>query len=193
MPPPSGWLWEILNMINLIPFEEKKQKVKDFYFRLIVVFFGMLAFCVFIISISLLPAYFISVTSKNLASTRLEAQKNEPVPSIDQGALAVMNDTINKMSLIGNAERNKYLVSQRVINEIVLLKMSDIKINQITYSNSTKDGKKVKIVGLAPSREELLLFRRALEDSPAFKSVDLPISNFVKGSNIEFYMNLIPS
>jgi Tfp pilus assembly protein PilN len=180
-------------MINLIPIEEKKRKVKDFYFRLAVVFFAMLGFCAFVASASLLPAYFISVASKNLAIARIEAQKREPVPSVDQGALATMENASNKMDLIEKAEKNKYLVSQKIINEILLLKMSDIKINRISYDYSSVGGKEVKITGLAPSREELLLFRRALEDSPAFKNVDLPISNFVKGSDIEFYLSLIPS
>jgi len=50
----------------------------------------------------------------------------------------------------------------------------------------------VSIEGIAPSREILLAFRRLLENDPLFKSVDLPISNFIKGSNIRFNLNLIP-
>ena len=61
------------------------------------------------------------------------------------------------------------------------------------YENDATKGKKVTVLGIAPSRELLLLFRRALEDDVAFKKVDLPISNFVKGSNIEFSLSLIPS
>jgi len=79
-----------------------------------------------------------------------------------------------------------------VINAILLKKRSDIKITQISYQNDTR-GRKIGVTGTAPSREVLLFFRLALESSPAFKSVDLPISNFVKGSNIQFYLNLIPS
>ena len=120
-------------------------------------------------------------------------QKLEPVPLIDQNSLAIMEDLDNKLGLIDNAEKNKYLISQKIINEIVLQKMPDIKINQISYDNSTAAGKKISIHGIASNRERLLLFRRALEDDIAFKKVDLPISNFVKGSNIEFSLNLIPS
>jgi Tfp pilus assembly protein PilN len=180
-------------MINLIPIEEKRKKVKDFYFRLVVVFFAMLGFSAFIAAVAILPVYFISFSNKNLANLKLEIQKQEPVPLVDEGSLSVMKDVSGELNIVENSEKNKYSVSQKIINEVVLLKMSDIKISQITYENSVIDGKKVKILGLAPSRERLLLFRRALEDSAAFKSVDLPISNFVKGSNIEFYLSLIPS
>lgn len=180
-------------MINLIPNEEKKKKVKDFYFRLVVVVFIILSFCIFAAAASLLPAYFLSLVNKNVISAKLETQKREIVPLIDQGSVQVMEDLSNKLELINNTEKNKYLISQKVINEIILQKMPDIQINQIAYDNSPPLGKKVNIRGIAPSRERLLLFRRALEDDINFKKVDLPISNFVKGSNIEFYLNLIPS
>jgi hypothetical protein len=180
-------------MINLIPNQEKKKKVKDFYFRLIVVFFMALGFSILIASISILPSYFLSSVNKNLINLKLEIQKNEPVPLIDQNSLTTMEDLNKKLNLIENAEKNQYLVSQRVINGIVLQKMSDIKINQISYEANLSGDKKISIRGIAPSRERLLLFRRALEDDVTFEKIDLPISNFVKGSNIEFYLNLTPS
>jgi len=120
-------------------------------------------------------------------------QKNEPVPLIDQNSLATIEGLNKKLSLIEKAEKNKYFVSQKIINEIILKKTSDIKIEQIFYENSISGGKKISIRGVSPSRERLLLFRRALEDDATFKKVDLPISNFVKGSNIEFSLTLIPS
>jgi hypothetical protein len=180
-------------MINLIPNQEKKRKVKDFYFRLGVVFLAILGFCIFIATLAILPSYFLSSVKKNLANERLEAQKNEPVPVVDQDSLKIMEELNWKLNLIESSEKNKYLVSEKIINEIILQKMSDIKINRINYEDNLASGKEINIHGIAPSRERLLLFRRALEDDVAFKKVDLPISNFIKGSNIEFYLSLIPS
>jgi len=180
-------------MINLIPNQEKKRKVKDFYFRLVVVCFFVLGFCFLVAFVSILPSYFLSSVNKNLVNKKLEMQKNEPVPLIDQNSLATIEGLNKKLSLIEKAEKNKYFVSQKIINEIILKKTSDIKIEQIFYENSISGGKKISIRGVSPSRERLLLFRRALEDDATFKKVDLPISNFVKGSNIEFSLTLIPS
>jgi Tfp pilus assembly protein PilN len=90
-------------------------------------------------------------------------------------------------------EAAKYLLSRSVINEIILNKMPDMKITQISYDSATKTGKTITLRGIAPSRERLLQFRKALEDDSAFKKVDLPISNFVKGSNISFSIGLLPS
>ncbi len=180
-------------MINLIPNQEKKKKIKDFYFRLGVVIFFMLGLSVFVAVLSIAPSYFLSSVLKNVAAKRLEAQKSEPVPAVDQDSLKIMEELDSKLRLIENSEKNTYLVSRYVINEIIVQKMSDIKINSISYKNDPISGKEINLHGIAPSRERLLLFRRALEDDVLFKKVDLPISNFIKGSNIEFYLKLIPS
>lgn len=180
-------------MINLIPNQEKKKKVKDFYFRLGVVFIAMLGVCVFIAALAITPSYFLSSIEKKLANEKLETQNGEPVPAADADSLKIMENLDAKLRLIEDSEKNSYPVSKKIISEIILQKMPDIKIARISYENDPISGKEVNIHGIAPSRERLLLFRRALEDDVAFKSVDLPISNFIKGSNIEFYLKLIPS
>jgi hypothetical protein len=179
-------------MINLIPNQEKKEMSKDFYFRLITVFFMMLGVSVFIAVILILPSYVISSEEKNFFDTKLEVQKNEPIPLPDQNTLTTIKDLKNKLNLIENAQKDKATFSQRVINEIILKKMPNIKITEISYENDSKKGELINISGKAPSREVLLTFRRALEDDPTFSKVNLPISNFIKGSNIRFNLSLSP-
>lgn len=179
-------------MINLIPNEEKKKKVKDFYFRFLVMFLVVLGFSVLIASVSILPAYFLSLAKKNLINAKLEIQKNEPVPPPSQETLDTIKDLNNKLNLIEKNKSNRYIISEKIINEIMLEKMPDIKITRINYENNIIKGKTISLNGTAGSREQLLLFRKALEDNVAFRKVDLPISNFVKGSNIQFYLSLTP-
>ncbi len=125
-------------------------------------------------------------------ATKLEDQKKQAIPAAGQNTLATISDLSAKLNLIETKEKDKYLVSQKVINEVVLRKMPDIRVTEFNYSTSSA-GSQIKIRGVAPSRERLLLFRKSLEDDVAFKQVDLPISHFVKGSNIQFDINLIPS
>ena len=179
-------------MINLIPIKEKKELIKNFYLRFLVVFFYMLIFSIIILFIVILPSYFISVAKISDAILKLEAQKKEPIPEVDQNTLALIKDVNTKLNLVENAETNKFEISQKVIKEIILNKMSDIKIDEFSFQNDQIKGKTISINGIAPSRERLLLFRQALEEDKTFSSVDLPISNFIKGSNIQFYLNLIP-
>ncbi|MEX2052079.1 MAG: hypothetical protein WD991_00065 [Candidatus Paceibacterota bacterium] len=180
-------------MINLIPNEEKKRMRRGFYYRLMVVLLLALASAVFISVVAITPSYFISSIKKNLAESRLENQSNEPVHLPDQATEKLIAELNHKLTIIENEKGNTFFVSERVVNEIVLKKLSDIKIHQIYYEDSPAGGKKITIRGVAPSRERLLRFRRALEDDSFFKQVDLPISNFVRGSNIQFSLSLIPS
>ena len=180
-------------MINLIPNEEKKQMSKDFYLRLATIFFTMLGISFLLAAILTLPSYYVSSAEKNLINDKLEAQKNEPGSLSDQNIIGAAKSLKSKLSLIENAQKSKTLFSEKVINEVMLKKMPNIKITEISYQRDPDAGEKINVSGTATSREVLLLFRRALEDDVAFSKVDLPISNFVKGSDIEFYLSLIPS
>ncbi|TSC77944.1 MAG: hypothetical protein G01um101424_78 [Parcubacteria group bacterium Gr01-1014_24] len=180
-------------MINLIPKEEKKKVIRDSYYKLVILFLVMLSTAILIAFVVILPSYFLSSVKNSIINVKLEMQKSEPMPPPDQQTLIVIKNLNNKLTLIENAENNKFTISRKVINAIVLKKMPDIKITDISYENDPLKGKKISIEGNAPSREVLLLFRLALENDNNFKQVDLPISNFVKGSNIQFYLSLIPS
>ena len=70
-------------MINLIPTEEKKEIKKEFYFRLLIVFFSMLVLVILVFLVAILPSYLISLENKISISRELEKQKNEIMPEID--------------------------------------------------------------------------------------------------------------
>lgn len=179
-------------MINLIPNQEKKKMIRGFYYRLTVLILTMLSLSLFIAICALLPSYFLSYSKKNISIQKLEAQKAKSTPLFDQETSMVIKDLSSKINLLENIKNNKFSVSEKIIKTIILKKVPSIKITQISYENNLPEGKKVSIRGTAPSREVLLLFRKALEGGPSFRSVDLPISNFVKGFNIQFYLSLIP-
>ncbi len=179
-------------MINLIPNQEKKKKVKDFYFRLTVVSFSLLSFVTLVALVAVLPAYFLSSVKKNLAESWLTEQSAEPIPPVSQNIQVIIDGLNQKLRVIESARESKYPVSLKVVSEIMAKKLPEIKITQILYEVSAGENKKVSVRGIAQGREQLLLFRRALEDGAAFQKVDLPISNFVKGSNISFSLTLVP-
>lgn len=180
-------------MINLIPNEEKKINHKDFYFRLATLVFFMLGISFLGASILILPSYYVSYLETNILMNKLDTQEEETGLMSDQNVLETIKDIKNKLTSLENAQNNKFVFSQKIINQIILKKIPKIKITEIIYQNDLTLNKKINIRGIASSREVLLLFRKALEDSPAFLKVDLPISNFVKGSDIKFYLSLIPS
>ena len=168
-------------MINLIPNEEKKTMVEGFYYRIAATFIIALGLTMVILFSILLPSYVLSVEKKNFINDKLSLQETEPVSSDDKEVTMFINNLDKKLSLFENTEKSKFVFSER-------------KISEISYVNNKDTGiMTVSISGTAPNRETLLSFRRALEDSAIFKNVDLPISNFVKGSNIKFSLNLTPA
>ena len=112
------------------------------------------------------------------------------MPKIDQDAQKAIGELNGKLDLIEKFINNKYIVSEKIISELVLKKTEGIKIRKISYVNDQSSGKKIIIGGIANDREALLLFRKSLESSENFKDIELPISNFVKGRDIDFTFDL---
>ena len=180
-------------MINLIPNEEKKRMTVDFYSRLLVLFLLMISLSLFVACVAILSAYIYSSVQVSSVNKKLQIQKEEPLPVPGEQSLATVKDVNNKLDIVEKAEKNKFLITDKVINAIIAEKTSDIKITQIQYQDDPIQGKKISILGIASSRETLLTFEDALKNDPVFKNVDLPISNFVKISNIQFDLSLMPS
>lgn len=177
-------------MINLIPNEEKKRMRKDFFLRLLIVLFFMLSFSFLIASVAVFPSLVLSYQNKILITKKLENEKNQKIPEVDEKAQNQVTELNEKLNLIEKAINNKYIFSEKVIDEILQRKIAGIKITKIFYQNDEFKGRIVTINGLANNREQLLLFRKSFEESTLFKDVNLPISNFVKDRNIQFNLNL---
>jgi len=180
-------------MINLIPNEEKKHMAHNFYYRLFILSLLMVSFAICFAIVAIIPSYIISEAKENFVNEKLIIQKGEPVPMLDQNTSLAIKDLDTKLSLVENLQVDKFVVTERVINQIIESKVFDIKISNISYENNPTTGKTISISGTAPSRERLLLFRQSLEGNKAFKQIDLPISNFVKNSDIQFSLRLRPS
>lgn len=177
-------------MINLIPKAEKKKIIKELLYKLVVLFLVVGTFSFFISSVVILPSYFLSSTKLNIVDAKLEAQKKETAPSLDNEVLDTIKTLDSELSLVEKFNKNRFSVSEKVINAIILKKTPGVHITNISYKNEP-NSKTVTVQGDAPSREALFAFRQALESNTTFKKVDLPISNFVKGSNIKFFLNLV--
>lgn len=181
-------------MLNLTPNQEKHKIKRDFYLRLLIVFFIVIGVAFITAAFSIAPYYFFSSQKKIFSEQKLEEQRKAPVPVFDEGTNKIIEDINLKLELLEAVNiENKFIVSQKVMNAIILKKMPDIKITSISYDNTIAKGKVLSVRGIAPSRDRLLLFRQALENDVNFQKIDLPISNFIKGTNIQFSLTLIPS
>ena len=124
-------------MINLIPIEKKKKNVVYFYYRFVVVIFFMLGISALIASFAILPSYIFSSMKKNIVNQKLEIQALEPIPKLDEQTLATLNSLNSQLDLIEKIKDSKYIVSQKVIEEVISRKVSGIKITHIFYENNS--------------------------------------------------------
>ena len=179
-------------MINITPKEEKIRLERDFYLRVAIFFLALLGVATIVACFAVLPSYITSLERKNFVNTQLEKQKNNNTPELDKTALGIAKDLDFKLKLMEKLQKNDYAFSSNVIDKVNAKKTNGIKITEISFDASGADKiKKIKVSGVAANREKLLEFRKLFEADSSFKSVDLPISNFIKGSNIQFYINLV--
>lgn len=179
-------------MINLIPVEEKARMNKDFYLRFLIVAFVMFGILFLMASVAIFPSYMLLIEKKSTINTKLKTQENEVVPEVDQKASNIIEDLNKKIETVTNSQSTRYDVSIKVVKEILYKKTLGIQITQIHYKADELEKKTVIINGIASNRERLLDFRKNLERDTMFSNVDLPISNFVNDSDIEFNLTLIP-
>ncbi len=65
-----------------------------------------------------------------------------------------------------------------------------IHITELSYTDQDATSGLLSVHGVAASREALVSFEKALQDSGSFSSVDLPVSNLAKDTNIDFTINV---
>lgn len=180
-------------MINLIPNEEKKKIRKDFYMRVVIVSFFVLGLSILVSNIMLIPALFYASLEKKLAQNHFDQNQNKLSLDLGENNKAIIENLENKINIVKKAKENNFLVSEKVINVLLNKKTEGIKINQISFTSDEAKGKIININGQALSREKLLFFKKNLEKDGNFKNIDLPISNFIKSTDIEFSLILIPA
>lgn len=180
-------------MINLIPKTEKKKKITDFYLRVLSVFLIMVGFSFLFASLALVPAFISNYYGNKTLKNNIKLQTEEPITENEKDTLDLIDELDKKITILENSQAERYSFSNRIINEILLKKGSNIKITEIVYQKDELGDQNIDVGGVASNREALLSFRRLLENNPSFKNVELPISNFVRGSNIRFSLRLVPN
>lgn len=152
----------------------------------------MLSFSLLVAMLAMVPAYF-STSLQVKASKEVLARQQNNTPSEEE--LKVVNQVKSleqKLDFVNTGNDNNYVFSEEILDSLLLKKTNRIKIDEILYESSQReDQRKVIVRGQATSRESLLDFRVSLERDPKWQEVDLPVSNFVQGANINFSLTLL--
>lgn len=172
-------------MANLLPILDKKIIRKEYRIRVAVVASLLISVLVFIAGVLLVPSYILSSFKFNSSSSQLEVEKkkiSDATEGVDPIRIA---KEVNEKLVVLEREGSLLPLSYDVATVVVGHKPSRVKINSIYYDRDMEEGR-VNIKGLSKDRETLLVFLQSLEAEEIFTSVELPISSFVEGQDIEF-------
>lgn len=178
-------------MINLTPNQEKKKLIKDFYMRLIIVFFFSLGIAILFSTLALVPAYILARQNINIEKKNMANIKQIQNSKIDEKTLSNIGKLNSRLTIIEKSKNKDFTISEKIVNDIILKKNSNIKIDKFNFEENIESGKTLKIEGLANTREKLLAYRKSFENDPRFSKVDLPITSFIKSTDIKFNLTLI--
>jgi len=176
-------------MANLLPVAEKKKIRKEYRIRLGIVAMFLFAGLVVVAIVLLTPSYILSSFKYSSAFSQLEIEKKK-ISDAAAGLDPIKEaKDINAKLIVLEREGSLMPLSYDIFTTIVGHKPQNVKINAIFYDRENMDGR-ISINGLSKDRETLLSFLKSLEGENMFDRVELPISSFVEGEDIEFSIRI---
>lgn len=176
-------------MANLLPLTEKKNIRREYRARIGIVFLLLLSTLIIIATISLIPLYISSSYKLNDILAQIEDEKQNSFREDDKQDPIKITQDANAKLLVLRKKDSILPLSSELTTIIVGYKPSDVKIDAILYDRGLSDGK-ITLNGIARNRETLLSFLKSLERESMFKKVNLPISSFVKETDIKFSIRI---
>lgn len=173
-------------MFNILSTEEKKKILTEYRLRLAVAVVFAVAILFLANLILLVPSYLITTSKYNDATNVLAELEGKPGTVVQEKNINAQISSVNKnINLFLSENTSSKLSPTSVISSILSIKGPSIKIYGFTYDTAPKQDKMV-ISGVSLDRESLALFVENLKKDPTFVSVDLPISSYVKSTNLDF-------
>ena len=180
-------------MINLLPHTQKKELERAYILRVVTLFILVAVSIMLCGLILLFPLYITSVSKRQTVEAQvaaLSSQKNTTKEELD----AIISDINTKLSVFADPT-TQFSFSKDVIIPLLAKQNAGISITTIGYLNNeaastntppTAPSKNITVSGVAKDRAALLLFENNLKQESTFTGVNVPISNFVYGSDINF-------
>lgn len=175
-------------MFNLLPDILKEKLKAEYKRRWLTVVFMFVIFLQVSFLIFLFPTWVLSLSKEQDITSNISAT-NRSTSSKDATPIAsIIADTNTKLNIINTAMEYQKVLP--LVNIIIGNKIPSIHIKRISYEFTDKSDTTINLGGLSDTREGLVSFVKNLESSRTFKSIDLPVSNFTKGKDIDFSLSM---
>lgn len=176
-------------MINLLPDNEKKAIDREYKLRHLIVILWACLFFIIATGLFMLPSYVLTLY-KGKASNSDIAKAAALNQAEEQKSKKEIDDAKSFMKVLQPV--SGLLLPTNIIAIINKDKTPNNTISNISYSRAD-DGSAITILvkGVSKTRQSLSQFKEALTHETGITSVDIPVSNFAKESNIDFTITLI--
>jgi hypothetical protein len=170
-------------MINLLPENEKKFFKKEYRLRVATVMLAMIFTLIVTLGVLLLPSVALTMYKRRVAQN----SSIQPVTTIQKEYSELLKEVnAAKAYMVILAPEKPRVQATDVVALVTKHKLPGIKVTGVQYTATDKAGFKVIIHGVAQSRQSLIDFRAALEKEPGIEKIQLPVSNLIKDTNIDF-------
>jgi len=172
-------------MINLLPQNQREEFLQEKRAKIIFVLGFLLLFFIFFLAI-LFFSIKIYLTGENQNQKFLLEKANiliaDPKYKELEKEITKNNKLISQLNEFYKNQTNVVDVLEKVSN----LLPEGVILTSFSYQ---KESNQVSLQGKAQTRENLLVFKKALESQPGIKDLNSPISNLIKSTNIDYYFS----
>lgn len=173
-------------MINLIPSSAKKHIIREYWLRVISVWFFILAGVFFILSSLLIPVYTLIDSRVSVyAESGEKALSDAKSYNLSSVPLVLANKEAKLILLLKDQVR-----FSEFVETLSKLQNQGITIDSFEFQKTATGVAPINISGKALTRQSLAIFRENLLQNPLIETVDLPISNLAQDRDINFNISL---
>lgn len=187
-------------MINLLPLLEKTRVRNEYLGRISVVSLFFLFSMILIGGILLIPLIVSSSNKKMELEEKLAVIKTTIAKDANRSSETI-KDFRSRLSVLNRkigADQTPSQIFEKIIFEKTLSQGllaqvggEGVRLNGLSYEKTAdKTGFFVRVNGEASDRKSLLNFVKALQDDGGWKEVKVPVSDFAKGKNLEFSLEI---
>jgi len=176
-------------MVNLLPQELQLQVRREYRLRFFTVSLALFIFTM-VIGVAALVPYAFSFGFNYFSLTGEQGTTDGVLSDADKDMVAQSESFMSVLVMLDPKKIKDATLFSDLVALLTSEKPSEVVLTAFIFSKDGETRKKLTVSGVSNSREALVVFSKKLSENKIFSSVDLPISNLSKKTNIDFSITL---
>ena len=177
-------------MSNLLPVQEKKHLKLLYKKRFGVVALRACMVLCLAAALCLVPSFIYSKNEESDLLAKKAILDKQATGELKQSLISAIADINTRLAVFNQQDFSSPVVGS-FINPVLQAKTSSVSLTDMTYVvNPNANIATVTLSGVSTSREAILSFADNLKHMSGVSNVDVPITNFIKESNMPFTITL---